>query len=157
MLIKLPVGSCSQCLEVTSAAPKPGAYLTVYCGNLSEQKSEYPIPITIRVVDPFKTPIAGACVTTGDASHRFKVSQVTDPAGSVPIALAAGSYDITATSPGFSTTTSHLVVSKDSPPSFAIKMAVGTTSGLPVTSAVDFSKLLAIMQDPVCPPAPTRK
>ena len=125
--IELPVGTGGG-VEVTSVAPLNDAYEGA--GHV-HTPSRCAIPISIRVIDPTKNPIARACVTVKDPSDKLKLAQLTDAIGSLPVTLDPGSYDITAMSPGFSNITIHFEVSSSSPETVQVVMPVGVSSSTP--------------------------
>ncbi len=114
-----------------------------------------PVPITIRVVDPSRSVVPDACVTIRSSSEDFKFSRETNSSGYLPVVLRPGKYDVTVTDSGFAKAVAELEVTRESPPTFEIKMAIGTSSGLPVTSIHPFSELPPT--DLVCPGATTIK
>src|ERR1700734_4148327 len=99
------------------------------------QQTQYPVPINIRVVDPSKAPVPGACVTVEGTSQDFKFSEVTNSSGSLPVVLRPGNYEITVLASGFTRTATHLGIERNSPPSIQIDLPVGMGGPLEITSA----------------------
>ena len=105
------------------------------------QQTQYPVPISIRVVDPSKAPVPGACVTIEGSSQDFKFSQVTNASGSLPVVLRPGNYEITVLASGFTRTATHLGIERNSPPSVQIELPVAMGGPLEITSAAASDKV----------------
>jgi hypothetical protein len=105
------------------------------------QQTQYPVPINIRVVDPSKAPVPGACVTVEGTSQDFKFSEVTNSSGSLPVVLRPGNYEITVLASGFTRTATHLGIERNSPPSIQIDLPVGMGGPLEITSAAGPDKV----------------
>jgi hypothetical protein len=107
-------------IVVVSVLVAFGTMLPVICA----QQTEYPVPISIRAVDPSRDPIGDACIAVVGLTDDFHFSKVTDSRGLLPLVLRPGAYDITVLAGGFTTTTAHLEVKKNSPPSIEVKLPV---------------------------------
>ncbi len=130
---------------------------TTHVSFAQKQTEQLPVPITIRVIDPSKSVVPDACVIIRSSSEGSNFSRETNSSGLLPAVLRPGKYDVTVTGSGFAKAVVELEVTRDSPRTFEIKMAIGTSSGLPVTSIHPFSKLPPNATDLVCPRATTIK